>query len=156
MHQKCQSYDVWFLWYGAQQTDFFVILDNFLPFYHPTDPENQNFAKMNNTTENIVILKIHTINDSQMMYGLWDIEHERHNFLSFWTIFCPFLFNDPNNQNFEKLKKKTKTHTHTEGGSIILHTCIKNYDHMLYCFWDMTRERYNNFLFWTIFCPFNL
>ena len=22
--------------------------------------------------------------------GFWDVEHDRHNFLSFWTIFCPF------------------------------------------------------------------
>ena len=24
------------------------------------------------------------------MYSSWDIECDRHNFLSFWTIFCPF------------------------------------------------------------------
>ena len=29
---KWQSYNEWFLRDGAQQTDFFVILDNFLPF----------------------------------------------------------------------------------------------------------------------------
>ena len=32
MHHKWQSYGVWFLRYGAQHTDFFVILDHFLPF----------------------------------------------------------------------------------------------------------------------------
>ena len=31
-----------------------------------------------------------TINDNHRMYGSWDMEHDRHNFLSFWTIFCPF------------------------------------------------------------------
>ena len=35
---KWQSYDVWFLRYGARQTEFFVILDYFLPFYKPTTP----------------------------------------------------------------------------------------------------------------------
>ena len=25
-----------------------------------------------------------------MRYGSWDMEHNRQNFLSFWTIFCPF------------------------------------------------------------------
>ena len=25
-----------------------------------------------------------------MMYSSWDIEHDGQNFLSFWTIFCPF------------------------------------------------------------------
>ena len=33
LHHKWQSNDVWFLIYGVQQTDVFVILDNFLPFY---------------------------------------------------------------------------------------------------------------------------
>ena len=42
---KWQSYDVWFLRYGAQQTEFLVILDRFLTFYPPKDPENQNFEK---------------------------------------------------------------------------------------------------------------
>ena len=32
LHHKWQSYDVWFLRYGAQQTEFFVILDRFCPF----------------------------------------------------------------------------------------------------------------------------
>ena len=29
--------------YGVQQIEFFVILNRFLPFYPPMDPENQNF-----------------------------------------------------------------------------------------------------------------
>ena len=37
-----------------------------------------------------IIFHICTINDNHMMYGPWDMEHNRHNFLSFWTIFCPF------------------------------------------------------------------
>ena len=45
VHHKWQSDDVWFLRYGAQQTEFFVILDRFLPFYPPMDPENQHFEK---------------------------------------------------------------------------------------------------------------
>ena len=32
VHHKWQSYDVWFLRYGAQWTDFSVILDHFYPF----------------------------------------------------------------------------------------------------------------------------
>ena len=35
-------YGSW-LRYGVQQTEFFVILDCFLPFYHPNKPKNQNF-----------------------------------------------------------------------------------------------------------------
>ena len=43
LHHKRQSYDVWFLKYGARQTEYFVILDCFLLFHPPMDPENQNF-----------------------------------------------------------------------------------------------------------------
>ena len=53
--------------YGAQQTEFFLILDHFLPFYTPSpnhpppprqsnNPENQNFEKMKKTTGDIIIL----------------------------------------------------------------------------------------------------
>ena len=39
VHQKSQSYDVCFLRYGVRQTEVFVILDHFLPFYTISDPE---------------------------------------------------------------------------------------------------------------------
>ena len=48
---------------GAQQTEFFVILDCFLHFYPTKNPENQNFEKMKKTSEDIIILQICTIND---------------------------------------------------------------------------------------------
>ena len=45
-YQKWQSSNnVWFLRYGTWQTDFFVILDYFLPFYPTNNPENQDFEK---------------------------------------------------------------------------------------------------------------
>ena len=40
------------------------------------------------------------------MYGSWDTEWDRHNFLSFWVIFCPFTNPQPKKQNFEKKRKK--------------------------------------------------
>ena len=46
VYNKWQSYDVWFLRYGAWRTQFFVILDCFLPLYPPNNPKNQNFEKM--------------------------------------------------------------------------------------------------------------
>ena len=56
VYQKSQSYDVWFLKYGVQQTEYFVIMDHFCPFYTPMDPENQNFENMKKTLEDIIIL----------------------------------------------------------------------------------------------------
>ena len=90
LRHKRQSYDVWFLGYEAWQTELFVILDCFLPFYPPNNPKNQNFEKMKKTPGDIIILHMCTINDNHMMYGSWDMERDRQNFLSFWTIFCPF------------------------------------------------------------------
>ena len=62
--------------------------------------------------------------------------------------FLPFYpTNNPKNQNFEKMKKTP--------GDIILHTSIKNHDHMLYYSWDMAHDWCNlYFLFWVIFCHF--
>ena len=45
-----ESYDVWFLRYGAWRTEFFVILDYFLPFYLNDNPASQNSEKMNKIT----------------------------------------------------------------------------------------------------------
>ena len=60
-------------------------------------------------------------------------------------IFCP---NSPKNQNFKTMKKMP-------GDIIPLHKCTKNHDHMLYCSWDIARDRCNCYvLFWAIFCLF--
>ena len=71
-------YDVWFLRYGVWRTEFFVILDCFWPFYPPNNPKNQNLEKMKKnkqkTPGDIIIFYMHTINDSHMMYGSWDME----------------------------------------------------------------------------------
>ena len=44
----------------------------------------------------------------------------------------------------------------TAGDVIILHKCTKNYDHKVYCSWDMAHDKFNcYFSFWAILCPFN-
>ena len=45
LYLKWQSYDVWFLRYGAQQIYFFVILDRFLPFYPLWTQKNKILKK---------------------------------------------------------------------------------------------------------------
>ena len=150
VYHKWQSYDVWYLRYGALQTELFVNLDRFLPFYPPMDPENQNFEKMKKkkTLEYIIILPMCTINDSRMMYGSGDMECNGQNFLSFWTIFCFFYPpNNPKNQKFEKMKKMP-------ADIIILHICTINDNHMMYCFWDMKHDRQNFFVISDHFLPF--
>ena len=81
---------IWFLKYGVWQTQFYVILEDFLHFHPPNNPKNQNFEKMKKPRRDITTLQLCTINDNHMMYGSWDMECDKHNFLSFWTVFCPF------------------------------------------------------------------
>ena len=81
VYHKWRSCDISFLKYKVRQTEIFVILGYFLPFQSPDNQENQN----------IIILHIFTINDNHLIYGSWDMEHDRQNFLSFWTFFCPFI-----------------------------------------------------------------
>ena len=102
-----KSYDVWFLRYGMQQTEIFVILDHLLPFHLPNNPKNQNFEKMKNLPKDIVILHRCNINDNHKMYGSSNTKHDRQNFLSFWTIFCPFT---PLTTQKIKILKKWKKH----------------------------------------------
>ena len=49
VYHKWRSYDIWLLKYKVQQTEIFVILDHFLPFQPPDNPENQNFKIEKNT-----------------------------------------------------------------------------------------------------------
>ena len=95
MYHKRQLYNVWFLRYEAWHTEFFVILDRFLPFYKKqpkNNTKNQNFEKLKKKNpRDIIILHMCTINDNHTMYGSWDMKCDGQNFLSFWTIFCTFI-----------------------------------------------------------------
>ena len=137
-----------------QQTEFFVISDRFLLFYHPNDSENQNFEKMKKKTNNNNTWRYyhftHVYHKCQS-YGVWFLRYGvRQNFLSFWTIFCPFT---PLTRKIKILKKSKKA----PGDIIILHMCIEYHDHMLQFSWETTRDGCNfYFSFWAIFCPFIL
>ena len=50
-YTKVQSHDVWSLRYEVWQTEFFVILDQFLPFYPSNNPKSQNFEKLKKSLE---------------------------------------------------------------------------------------------------------
>ena len=90
VYHKWQSHDVWFLSYEVWPTQFFVILDCFLPFYPPNNQKNQNFEKMKKTPGDITTLNMCNKNDNHMMYGSWDIAHDEHNFFIIWIVFCTF------------------------------------------------------------------
>ena len=107
-------HNVWFLRYGARQIEFFFFLVHFLTFSPTKNIKNQNFEKMKQAHEDIIILHMHTINENHKMYGSCDMKWDRQNLfiLGHFVIFCPT--NTPKNQNFEKMKK-------SPGGIIILH-----------------------------------
>ena len=91
VYHKWQLYDVCFLRYAVQQTEVFVILDTFCPFTLLTTKKIQNFEKkMEKLPEDIIILHRCNINENNIMYVSWDMEHDRQNILSFVTFFCPF------------------------------------------------------------------
>ena len=103
--------------------------------------------KLKKTPGDIISLHICTINDNHTMHGFWNMEWDRHNFLSFWTVFCRFTPYGPRKSKFWKIKK-TPEHI------IILHKCTINDNHRMYGSWDIERNRQIFLSFWTIFCPF--
>ena len=148
LHHNWKSYDVWFLRYGASWRSFFVILDHFLHFYSPNSWKNQNFEEMKKAPGDTIILHMCNINENHMIYGSWDMGHDRLNFMSSWTIFC--LFTPLTTRKTKILKKMNKT----SEDIIILHMCTSNNNHTMYGSWDMTCDRQNFLSFWIIFCPF--
>ena len=86
-YHKWKSYDAWFLRYGVQQTEFFLILDHFLHFYPSTPPPSLTTQRIKilktwkKTPRDFIILHKCTINDNHMTYGSWDINCNRQIFL---------------------------------------------------------------------------
>ena len=99
----------------------------------------------------VIILNMITINENHMMYDSWDMEHDKYFFLildHFLPFYTPVPPNNPENQNFEKMKKAT-------GDVIILHKCTINNNHMIYGSYEMWSAPGRFFLSsWAIFCPF--
>ena len=90
VYQKSQSYDVCFLRYGVRQTEFFVIMNRFLPFSPLLTQKIKILKNEKKALEDIIILQVPIINDSHMIHGFSDMECNRQNFSSFWTVFCSF------------------------------------------------------------------
>ena len=88
-----------------------------LPFDPPNNPKNQNFEKkkkMENTFGDIIILHLCITNDDHMMYGSWDTEHNRQNFLSFQALFYPFNPLQPRKLKFWNNEKNPWRYYHFE------------------------------------------
>ena len=104
----------------------------FLALLPPNNLKNQTFEKIKKTLGDIIILHMCTKNNNHIIYGFWDMEHDGHNFLSFWIIFC--LFTTLTTQKIKNLKKGKKPW---------------RYYHFTHVF-----DKWQKFLsFWTLFHP---
>ena len=121
------GYEMWW-------TEFFVILDHFLPFYPLTVLKTKILKNEKNARR-----YYHFTHVYHMMYGSWDMEHDGQNCFFILDHFLPFYpSKNAKNQKFEKMKKMT-------GDIIILHKCTKNHDHMLPYRGKKTRGKVTNF-----------
>ena len=114
VYHKSRSYDVWFLRYEVQQTEFFVILDRFLPIYPPNSRTNENIKneKKKNPGDIIILHKCTKTHDHRL-YCSWDMAPDVCNFhFSFWAIFCPFTPLTAQKIKFSKQWKKPWRYHH--------------------------------------------
>ena len=125
VYQKSR-YDVQFLRYRVTQTEFFVILGDFLPFYQRPPPPIPLMIpkikimkkKLKEIKKCLEVLSFYTymctINQDHMIYSSWNIRCDKQEFSSFWATFCPFSPLTTWKIKILKLKK-------TPGNIIILH-----------------------------------
>ena len=74
-------------WFNRQK------FSSFWPIICPFNPLTIwkiKILTLKKTPRDIITLHISTTNNNHMMYVSWDMQHDRHNFLSFWTVFFPF------------------------------------------------------------------
>ena len=115
---------VWFLRYGAQQTflSFSVIFCHFEKM--KISPGYHHFTQLYQKSWSYATLS-------------WDLTCDGCNFyFSFWATFCPFTPLTTQKVNILKKWKKNKM----PGDIIILQTCTKNYDYLMYGAWDMVHD----------------
>ena len=127
--------------YGSWDMDpvtgrFFGHFGLFFALLSPPDPHNskkQNFEKMKKLAGDIIILHMCTINNNHLMYGSWDIERVGQNFLSFWTIFCPFT--PPNNPKHPNLPGDSSNLSKLRFG--YFHHSLVNLENLIILFWNI-------------------
>ena len=153
MYHKWQSYDVWFLRYRVQRTEFFVSLDCFLHFYPPNNPENQNFEKMKNHLE---ISSFYTyVYHKWQSHDVWFLRYGVQQTEFVFILDCFLLFyspNNPKNQNFEKWKKRLEIP--------LFYTCVPQMT-IIWCkvpeIWSVTYRIFSHFgLYFALLFPNNL
>ena len=100
-------------------------------------PKNQTFGKMKKIAGDIIILHMCTKNHNHMRYSSWDTEWHKMfcHFGLFFTFLSPSPPNNPEHQNFEKMKKAS-------GDVLILNLSNKKQDHMMHAYSYMECNRH--------------
>ena len=98
-YPKWQSYDVWLLRYGVQQTEFFVILDYFLPFYL-LKTQGKFFLKKknNNNTRRCHFTHVY---HKWKSYDAWFLRYGVQQTIFFFHFLPFYPTNNLKNKNFE-------------------------------------------------------
>ena len=95
------------------ETEFFVVLDHFLPFYPPNNLKIKILKKWKKSSGDIIILYMHHI---WQTYDVWLLRYGAQQTEFFVILDCFLTFypppKDPENQNFEKAKKKAWIYYH--------------------------------------------
>ena len=133
-----------------ERQNFLTFWAIFWPFTtRPTnDPENQKLEMKKNAWRYHHFTYLHYKWQSIiwcMVPEIWSTTDRIFVILDCSLHFYPLK--NPENQNFEKMKK-------TPGDIIILHVCTINDNHMMYGSWDMEVDGQNFLSFWTIFLHF--
>ena len=124
-------------WNMGHDRQIFLLFWTILWFSIPLTIQKIQFWKHEKTPGDIIILHMCAINDNHMMSDSWNMECDGQNFLSFWTIFCPFILQITWKIQILKNGEKKMPGDITTYYIYYLHKCTKNHDHMLYCSWDM-------------------
>ena len=127
-----------------------VILGQFLPFYSPKNPKNQNFEKWKKLLE-VLSFYICAPKIAIIWFTVPKIRSETQNFLSLWAILCPFT-SPVMILNINILKKSKK---YLEILSFYTYMRTINEDHMMYGSWNIRCDRHKFLTFWATFYPFS-
>ena len=149
MHHKWRLYDVWFLRYKTQWTDFFLSLDHCLLFYPLMTCKIKILKKkMKKASGDIINFHLCTLNDNHITYWSWDIEHDIQNFLfDILGHFLPFYPTKPKKSKFLKNEKKCLeiSSSYTSAPKIMIIICYTIPE-----IWCMTEKTFI-FHFWLFF-----
>ena len=90
----------------------------FFALLPPLQPRKSKFWKHEEKKKMhryITIFLMCAINENHMMYGSWNMEHNRQNFFVILDHLLPFYpLNNPENQNYKKWKKPWRYHDLTQ------------------------------------------